>query len=711
MSLLLLLLACAPKLVAPPEAAVTAPVAPPEPVAPVTRTVDVKDIVHGVELADPYRWLEDEKSTDVQTWMADSDAYARHQLAKLPARGWLAKRFKELYYIDSVGVPVQRGSTLFYSRRKADQDKAILYVHETGADERVLLNPNDWGGETPRSLGDWTPSDDGQKLAFQEKPNAADEATLKVLDVATGLISDIDIIPGAKYASVDWTPDGKGFYYEWLPTDANIPVDARPGYTEVRWHTLGTNPTTDTLVRERTGDPETFLESYLSDDGNYLFIQVAHGWNATDVWVKDLRKDNEFKPLAVGVPNIFVVDAHKDELYIYTDEGAPKKKIYKTSAKKLERKAWKEVVPEDPAATLDGFAIVGGQLALTYMKDVKTEIRWTTLDGKKSRTQSLAGVGVASFPSGEKSSTEAYYQFSSFTSPPQIYRLGVSDLSSELWAQIKIPVETSNYTSEQVWYTSKDGTKVPMFLVHRKDIVAGGKNPTLLYGYGGFDVSLLPDFKASRYPFLEAGGVYAIANLRGGGEFGKAWHEAGQLDKKQNVFDDFAAAAQYLIDTEWTSAGKLAINGGSNGGLLMGASMTQHPELYRAVVCAVPLLDMVRYHLFGSGRTWIPEYGSAEDKAQFESIVKWSPYQNVKPGTDYPDLLMLASDHDDRVDPNHSRKFTASIAAADSTGAVPMIRIEKNAGHGGADKVAQSIEYSADMYAFIFDRLGMKAPE
>lgn len=711
MSLLMLALACAPKSVEPEVIPVAPPVAPPEPRPPTTRVSDAKDTVHGVEIADPYRWLEDEKSPEVQTWMTDSDAYARHELGKLPARSWLAKRFKALYSIDSVGVPVQRGTTLFYSRRKADQDKSVLFVREAGAEERVLLNPNEWQGETPRSLGDWTPSDDGKKLAFQEKPNAADEATLKVLDVATGVISEIDTIPGAKYASADWTPDGKGFYYEWLPSDPTIPVDARPGYTEVRWHTLGTDPKTDPVVREKTGDPETFLESYLSDDGNYLFIQVAHGWNATDVWVKDLRKDKEFRPLTVGLPNLFLVDAYKDELYIYTDEGAPKKKIYKTSAKKLERKAWKELVPEDPNATLDSFAIVGGHLTLTYLKDVKTEIRWVSLDGKKSRTQTLPGVGVASFPSGEKTSTEAYYQFSSFTSPPQVYKLAVNDLSSTVWAEIKIPVDTANYTSEQVWYTSKDGTKVPMFLIHRKDVVAGGKNPTLLYGYGGFDVSLLPDFKSSRYPFLEAGGVYAIANLRGGGEFGKAWHEAGQLDKKQNVFDDFAAAAQYLHDTGWSAPDKLAINGGSNGGLLVGAAMTQHPELYRAVVCAVPLLDMVRYHLFGSGRTWIPEYGSADDKAQFDSIIKWSPYQNVKPGTDYPDLLMLAADHDDRVDPNHSRKFTARIAAADSAGAPPLIRIEKNAGHGGADKVAQTIEYSADMYAFIFDRLGMKAPE
>ncbi|MBM4390133.1 MAG: S9 family peptidase [Deltaproteobacteria bacterium] len=709
---LALILACTPKPAEPAPAVEAAPVAPPEPAAPATRREDVVDTLHGVAVADPYRWLEDEKAAEVQAWMGAYDTHTRHEIGKLGARSWLARRFRELYYVDAVGVPTQRGERLFYSRRLADQDKAVLYWRASASSpEQVLIDPNNWAGDVPRSLGDWFPSDDGSKLAYTEKANAADESTLRVLDVNSGELSNIDLIPGAKYASVDWTPDGKGFYYEWLPTDSSIPVDERPGYTELRYHALGSDPASDRQVHPRTGNPATFLDGTLSDDGNYLWVSVFHGWNASDVWVKDLRKDKDFRPLSVGAPALYLVDEHKDELYILTDEGAPRKRIFKTSTRKLDRKAWKEIVPEDPAATLDSFAIVGGKLVLTYMKDVKTEVRWASLDGKATRVQSLPGVGVASLPSGEKSSKEAYFSFSSFTSPPQVYSLSVSDLASKLWAKIEIPIDTSKYVSEQVWYTSKDGTRVPMFLVHRADVVAGGRHPALLHGYGGFDVSMAPDFRSARYPFLEAGGVYAIANLRGGGEFGKAWHEAGQLDKKQNVFDDFAAAARYLIDQGWTTPEKLAINGGSNGGLLVGAAMTQHPELYRAVVCAVPLLDMVRYHQFGSGRTWIPEYGSAEDPAQFPTLLAYSPYHNVKAGANYPDLLMLAADHDDRVDPMHARKFVAAIAAADQGGRPPLLRIEKNAGHGGADKVAQSIEYSADMYAFIFDRLGMTAPE
>ena len=712
LSFVLALSACAPKAPEPPPAPVAEPApAPPEPVAPVARVGAETVQLHGTTLADPYRWLEDEKATDVQAWMTGQDDYTRAKLEKLPARGWLQKRFRELYAVDSVGVPVQRDGRLFYTRRAANQDKAVLYWRDAGGAETVLIDSNAWAKLSPPiSLGDWTPSPDGKLVAFQEKPNAADEATLKVIEVATGTVSAVDVIPGAKYASVSWTPDNKAFYYEWLPTDPAIPVDARPGYTEERLHVLGTDPATDVVVHGKTGDPATFLDGYLSDDGHYLFIQVMHGWNAIDTWVKDLRKDKDFKPLVVGQPFIYVVDEHKDQFYIYTDDGGPKKHIYRANAKKMARKDWVEIVKEDPGATLDGFGIVGGRLALTYMKDVKTEVRWVDLDGKNPSVQALPGIGVASFPSGEKDSTTAYYSFSSFTSPPQIYAMDLKSAASTVWAKIAVPVKTEDYTAEQVWYTSTDGTKVPMFLVHRKDVVAGGKHPTLLYGYGGFDVSLLPDFRSSRYPFLEAGGVYAVANLRGGGEFGKAWHEAGQLDKKQNVFDDFASAARYLQETGWTTPDKLAINGGSNGGLLMGAAMTQHPELYRAVVCAVPLLDMIRYVDFGSGRTWIPEYGDPATEAQFKTLAAYSPYHQVKPGTAYPDLLMLSADHDDRVDPMHARKFVAAVAAADTGGATPLLRIERNAGHGGADNVQAAIDYSADMYAFVFDRLGMQAP-
>lgn len=713
LSLLLVLSACAPKPPEPVAAPVeVAPAPPPAPVAPVARVGTDADTMHGVAVPDPYRWLEAEKADDVKAWMDGQDGYARHELQKVGARPWLEKRFRELYAVDSVGVPAQRDNRLFYTRRAATQDKAVLYWRDGDGAETVLLDPNAWAKESPpRSLGDWTPSPDGKLVAFQEKPNAADEATLKLIDVATGKVSEVDVIPGAKYASVSWTPDGKAFYYEWLPTDPSIPVDARPGYTEERYHVVGTDPAKDPTIHAKTGDPATFLDGTLSDDGNYLFIQVMHGWNAIDTWVKDLRKDKEFKPLVVGQPYIYVVDAYKDHFYIYTDDGGPKKHVYRASAKKMARKDWVEIVKEDPNATLDGFGIVGGRLALTYMKDVKTEVRWVDLDGKNPTVQPLPGIGVAGFPSGEKDSKVAYYSFSSFTSPPQIYSLDLKTAASTVWAEIKVPVKTEDYVSEQVWTTSKDGTKVPMFLVHRKDVVAGGNHPTLLYGYGGFDVSLLPDFRSSRYPFLEAGGVYAIVNLRGGGEFGKAWHEAGQLDKKQNVFDDFAAAAKYLQDTGWTTPDKLAINGGSNGGLLMGAAMTQHPELYRAVVCAVPLLDMIRYVEFGSGRTWMPEYGDPAVEAQFKTLFAYSPYHHVTAGTDYPDLLMLSADHDDRVDPMHARKFVAAVAAADKAGATPLLRIEKNAGHGGADNVQAAIDYSADMYAFLFDRLGMKAPE
>lgn len=684
----------------PAEAAVSLPPRPPNLAGP---TIDT---LHGVAVEDPYRWLEDEKSPDVQTWMAGQDAHARAFIADLPGRAKLQSRLKELYYVDSTSVPIQRGERLFYSKSHRDKEKSIYYLRDgLGGAERVVLDPNTWTeGGNPVSLGSTWPSWDGKKLAYTTHPNHADEAVLHVMDLESGVSSDV--IEGAKYASVSWTPSGNAFYYEWLPTDASIPVDQRPGYTEVRYHVLGTDPARDAVIQGRTGDAETFLESDLSRDGNYLFSIVQHGWNATDLRFRDLRKDKEFKPLIVGQEALYFVQAWKDRFYVLTDEGAPKKRIFVVDPKKPERKAWKEIVPEDKGATLDGFAIVGGKLALTYTKDAFSEVRLASLDGKGVSVLPLPGVGVTGGLVGDEESPLAFYGYSSYTTPPEVHQFELSTGRDERWSKVELPVDTSRYVVEQRWYPSKDGTKVPMFIVHAKDIRLDGNNPTLLYGYGGFDVSLLPEFRTRLYPWLEAGGVYVVANLRGGGEFGKEWHDAGRLHKKQNVFDDFAAAAEFLVREKYTTSDRLAISGGSNGGLLVGAAMTQRPELYRAVACAVPLLDMVRYQLFGSGRTWIPEYGNAETKEDFPSIFAYSPYHHVAKAA-YPSLLMLSADHDDRVDPMHARKFVAAVQDRGTNGRPAILRIERNAGHGGADQVAKAVEYTADMYSFLLHELGV----
>jgi prolyl oligopeptidase len=678
-----------------------------------TRRDDVVDTLHGTQVPDPYRWLEDVKSPEVKAWMAAEDDAARTVLHGFPGRDLLKKRFTELYYVDSVSAPVHRGNRYFYRRTHANKEKAVIYWKEGEAgDERVLLDPNAWSADLSVSLGTWVPSWNGTKVVFAKRANNSDEATLHVMDVASGKLSEVDVIEGGKYAGPSWTPDGSGFYYEYLPTDATIPVDARPGYTEARFHKLGTDPKTDALVYPRTGDPSTFLGVNLARDGRYLFVYVQRGWNENDIWWRDLQDpaQKEFKLLVQGKDATYGLEAWQDRFYVVTDEGAPKKRVFKVNPQHPERAAWQEIVAEDKDATLEEASIVGGRLALTYLRNASSEMKLADLDGKNAQVVPLPGIGTVHGAVGNPDEETFYFGYGSFTNPGEIHKASAKSGASTVWAKVTLPVDTSRFTTEQIFFPSKDGTKVPMFLIHAKDLAKTGRVPTILYGYGGFDVSLTPEFRSSIVPWLEAGGLYVIANLRGGGEFGKAWHDAGKGAHKQNVFDDFAAAAQFLETSGWTQSAHLGISGGSNGGLLVGTAMTQHPELYGAVACAVPLLDMVRYHLFGSGRTWIPEYGTAEKEDEFKTLHAYSPYHHVTDGTKYPSLLMLSADADDRVDPMHARKFVAAVQHAGGK-APALLRIEQHAGHGGADQVRQAIEQSSDAYAFFFHELGLKPPE
>jgi len=667
---------------------------------PPTKAEAVVDTLHGVAVADPYRWLEDERSPEVQAWMKAQDAFTRRYLERLPGREALRRRFTELFYVESQSAPAVRGERYFYVRTHKDKEKAVLYWREGEAgEERVLLDPNTWSADGTVSLGLWSPSWDGRKLAFTRKPNAADEAILHVLDVDTGVWSEVDVIEGAKYASPSWMPDSQSFYYAWLPSDPSIPVAERPGYTELRLHRLGTPPSEDPVAHPRTGDPRTFLNGGVSRDGTYLFVYVTRGWSENDIWWKRVG-ETDFRLLVKGQGAKYSVDVWRDTFYVLTDEGAPRQRVFKVDPREPERAAWKELVAEDPVASLQGVNIVGGHLALEYLRDATTRVRLVTLEGEPVRDVALPGVGAASNLYGLEDRDEAWFVFSSFVTPPQVYKTSVSTGRVDVWARVQLPIHPERYTVRQVFCRSKDGTRVPLFLVHREDLKRDGERPVLLYGYGGFNVSLVPSFRSSIYPWLDAGGVYVVANLRGGGEYGKDWHEAGRLHQKQNVFDDFHAAAEYLVREGYTRPSRLAIAGGSNGGLLVGAAMTQRPELYGAVVCQVPLLDMVRYHLFGSGKTWIPEYGTADDPADFPVLHAYSPYHQVKEGTAYPALLMMAADHDDRVDPLHARKFVAAVRNAGPQ-APALLRIEANAGHGGADQVAKAIESNVDSYSFL----------
>ena len=666
---------------------------------PAARRDAVVEVIHGVEIADPYRWLEDARDPEVEAWMRAQDEHARARLTGLPRRDAIAGRLAELLDIDAVSAPYHRGGNYFYTRRHRGLQKPIYYMRR-GDDgpEEVLLDPNKLSPDGSVAVHGIFPSFDGKLVAYKLSRNNADASTLYLRDLETGRDRP-DVIDGARYAAPSWTPDGRGFYYVWLPTDDSIPPSELPGRAEVRYHRVGEPASKDSIVAPATGDPSRFVGVSLSRDGRWLFLHHQHGWNSTDVYVRDLAAgQQEFAPLIVGRPAIYDVTAWRGRFYVHTNEGAPRYRVFAVDPHRPARDDWQELVPEADA-TLESLQIVGEHLVLGYLRDAHSALEVRDLDGAHVRSLPLPGLGTTGGLVGNPDEDRAYYSFSSFTEPSQIFETSIARGETRLWQKIDLPVDTSRFLVEQLWYPSKDGTKISMFVVRRRDLPLRGDAPALLTGYGGFSVSMTPGFSARAVVWLEHGGVYAVPNLRGGGEYGEDWHKDGMREKKQNVFDDFAAAARSLVERGYTSHDRLAILGGSNGGLLVGATMVQHPELARAAACAVPLLDMVRYTKFGAGKTWIPEYGDPDDAADFAVLHAYSPYHHVDARTRYPALLMLSADSDDRVDPMHARKFTAAIQHASPRPA--LLRIEKSAGHGGADLLHQTIEREADTLAFL----------
>jgi len=664
------------------------------------------DDLHGVQVPDPYRWLEDGQSEEVKRWADEQDKLARSMLARLPGRDAMVARLKELFYVESAGTPRHHGTRWFYPKREAGKEKYAVYVRERkdGAD-RVLLDPNAWSADGSVSLGVWSVSWDGKTVAYTVKGNNSDEATLYVMDVATGKKHERDVIEGAKYAWPSWTPSGDAFYYTWLPPAGSVPTADRPGFAEVRLHKLGTDPQSDKVVRQRTGDPSTFVGAELSKDGRWLVLTTEHGWTRTDVEFMDLHEAKPaWRPLAVGRDARYVVDVDRDRFFVRTNEGAAKYRVFRVDPARPERSAWAEIVPERPDATLEGSSVVGHALSLVYLKDVVSELELRTEDGKLIRNIELPTLGSSGGLSGDVDDDLAYYSFQSFTYPTEIVETSVRSGGQTTFYRLKAPVDPSAYAVEQLFATSRDGTRVPFFVVHARDFVKNGDAPTILNGYGGFQVAQTPSFTTSIFPWLERGGVWVAANLRGGSEYGEEWHRHGMRREKQNVFDDFFAVAEALIARGYTRPGKLAALGGSNGGLLVGAAITQRPDLFRVALCGVPLLDMTRYHLFGSGKTWTEEYGSPEDPDDLRALFRYSPYHHVSRGTKYPATLILSADSDDRVDPMHARKFAAELQWASSGGPV-LLRIERHSGHGGADLVRAAVEKLADEYAFALDQM------
>ena len=578
----------------------------------------------------------------------------------------------------------------------------------------MLLDPNLSITTNNASLGETVPSLDGKLLAYTLKPNNADEATLYVKDVASGKHLPGEVIEGAKYAGPSWMPDGSGFVYTYLPPADPLHPEDRPGLAEVRYHKLGTDPKKDPVIHAKTGDATKFIGSYISRDGKWIFFEQQNGWDKNDIYYQPLKGPptaalaEQWKPIVVGKPFLYSLSAWKGEAYILTNEDAPHYRLFSVNLDDPRRVNWHEIVPESPTVVLQGVAVVGDHLVLDELENVTSQVEIRELDGTLVRQLDLPGVGSVGELSGEPDHDELYFSFVNFTTPPEIFQTSVTNANQTLWAEIKVPVDPSPYVVEQKFFTSKDGTHVPMFIVHRKDILLDGRTPFLLTGYGGFGVSETPYFSPGYYPWLEAGGGYAVVNLRGGGEYGEQWHQDGMLLKKQNVFDDCIGAAEYLVSQGYTKPSRLAFRGGSNGGLLAGAMITQRPDLFRAVICEVPLLDMIRYAQFGSGKTWVPEYGSPEDAAQFKALLGYSPYHHVIPGTAYPSVLVCSAANDDRVDPMHARKMTAALQSATSSPNPILLRVEAQSGHGGGDQMTKTIEYGTDIWGFLIHELGRK---
>jgi prolyl oligopeptidase len=684
---------------------------------PPTRTVDASDVHFGVTVHDPYRWLEDGKSPEVKTWLDAQNHLARSFLDALPGRAALEQRYADLLHIDTITAPSRAGDRYFYMKRQADQQKAIFYWKSAlnpDDTDHVLLDPNLYNDTTHASLGDTAVTLDGRLLAYTLRPNNADEATLYVRDVATGKDLSGEVITGAKYADPSWMPDGSGFVYTYLPPATTGDVADRPGLAVVRYHRLGTDPKNDPVLHGKTGDPTKFIGAGISRDGKWIFFEQQNGWDKNDIYYQPLHGQptaalaKTWKPIVVGEPYTYSLQAWKGEGYILTNEAAPHYRLYKVSLGDPRRANWREIVPTSSDRVLNGVSIIGDQLVLDYLHNVIDEIEIHDLDGKLVRKLELPGLGSVSELAGEPDHDTFFYGFDNFTTPPEIFQTSISDPAQKLWAKINIPVDSAPYVVEQKWFTSKDGTRVPMFLVHRKDMPMNGTTPFLIYGYGGFDESMTPFFSPGYYPFLEAGGGYALVNLRGGGEFGEKWHQDGMLLKKQHVFDDCIAAAEYLIKQGYTSPAHLGLRGGSNGGLLVGAVLTQRPDLFRAMVCEVPLLDMIRYVKFGSGKTWVPEYGSPDNEAQFKALYAYSPYHHVVKGTAYPAVLFCTAANDDRVDGMHARKMAAELQADTGSSSPILLRVEDHSGHGGGGEVKKTIVYATDIWGFLIDELGAK---
>ena len=680
---------------------------------PETRTGDVVEEQFGERVADPYRWLENDVRVDdeVAGWVAAQNEVTDAFLARLPGREALKARITQLTDYERFGLPTEKSGHYFYTRNDGLQNQSVLYVRDgLDGEGRVLIDPNTWAADGATALADYAITEDGSKLLYAIQDGGSDWRTVRVMDVATGEVLP-DTVEWVKFSNLDWAKDGSGFYYSRFPaTGEGETFQALNTNQQVYFHRLGTDQSEDVLVYATDDRPELNHTAQVSDDGRYLVVTSSSGTDDRyEVTLIDREyPDAEPMTLVPGFENNFTyVGNLGSEFFFVTNDDAPLMKVVKTDIATNDP-MWHTVIPESEQ-TLGGVSLVGGKLIASYLVDAKSKIEVFGLDGTPEREVDLPGIGSAGGFGGAPDDSETFYSFSSYNRPSTVYRYDVATGESSVWAQPEVAFDPEDFVVEQKFFTSKDGTRVPMFLVRSRAVAQSGEAvPTLLYGYGGFNISLTPGFSPSRLAWIEEGGAYAVANIRGGGEYGKAWHDGGRLDNKQNVFDDFIAAGEYLIAEGITPEDGLAIQGGSNGGLLVGAVTNQRPDLFAAGNAAVGVMDMLRFDQFTAGRYWVDDYGYPSKEADWRVLRTYSPYHNVKDGTDYPALLVTTADTDDRVVPGHSFKYTAALQAADLGERPQLIRIETRAGHGSGKPTDKAIEEASDILAFLAAFTGLE---
>jgi prolyl oligopeptidase len=677
---------------------------------PQTRRQDVVETQFGTQVADPYRWLENDVRQDkeVAEWVAAQNRVTDSYLESLPGRDRLKQRMTELYNFERVGIPRKEGGRYFYQRNTGLQNQSPLFVRDSlNGPERLLIDPNTFSADGATALAEWVPSEDGRHLLYTVQDGGSDWRTVRVLDVATGKHVG-DELKWVKFSGFSWSKDGKGFFYSRFPaTEAGQDFQSLNKNQMVYYHRLGTPQSADRLMFATPDRPELSHGGTVSDDGSTLIITSSSGTDDRyEVTLLDWQKPNA-KP-RVLIPgfthNYSYVGNRGSRYYFATNDGAPRLKVVAIDVNAA-RPNKQTIVPEQ-AETLDGVSMVGGRLVLSYLKDAATEVRVHSLTGARERVISLPGLGTAGGFGGDLDDNETFFAFSSFNRPTTIYRYDVKADAASAWFEPKLLFNPDDFSVEQRFFASKDGTRVPMFIVRKKGVT--GPVPTLLYGYGGFNISLTPSFSATRMAWLEQGGAWVLANIRGGGEYGKAWHDAGRLQNKQNVFDDFIAAGEALIATGVTPKGGLAIQGGSNGGLLVGAVVNQRPDLFAAGNASVGVMDMLRFDRFTAGRYWVDDYGKPSVEADFRKLLTYSPYHNIRTGVRYPAVLVTTADTDDRVVPGHSFKYIAALQHAVPEGQPKLIRIETRAGHGSGKPTDKIIEEASDVAAFLAKHTGLE---